>query len=291
MSERFGLVLVDMYSRWPEVGFVSEVKSAQVIEFLEAVFSREGVPSKLQTDNGPQFCSREFEEWLRTYDITHLRSSPYSPQTCGMVERLNRTVKQAAETARLTGTPRAVHIRAFLQVYRSTPHSATGVSPFEAMRGGRRMCTRVDVKITSANPENDAQVRARVAAYQRKYTDRHNKRHRAARLPTWEAGDLVRVRDPVSKARVYGCAVRVVRRTGPVSYLLSDGQRVHARRLVTAKSSVGAGVMRADDDTLWPHEVEGTSCADCVPSGPAQDASGRRYPLRDRREPDRLTYR
>ena len=56
VNERFGLVLVDVYSRWPEVAFVSEVKSAQVIEFLEAVFSREGVPIKLQTDNGPQFC-------------------------------------------------------------------------------------------------------------------------------------------------------------------------------------------------------------------------------------------
>ena len=57
VQERFRLVLVDVYSRWPEVAFISEVKSVQVIEFLEVVFSREGVPVKLQTDKGPHFCS------------------------------------------------------------------------------------------------------------------------------------------------------------------------------------------------------------------------------------------
>ncbi|XP_043234726.1 uncharacterized protein K02A2.6-like [Amphibalanus amphitrite] len=280
-SERFGLVLVDVYSRWPEVAFVSEVKSTQVIEFLEAVFSREGVPSKLQTDNGPQFCSKEFQDWLRSYNITHARSSTYSPQTCGMVERLNRTIKESVATARLMGKPRAAHVRSFLQVYRSTPHSATGISPFEAMRGGRRMRTRVDSSVVPAEHVNDARVRDRVNAYQSRYVNRHNARCRRTLLPTWEVGDLVRVRDPVVKARVYGEVLRVVRRTGPVSYQLSDGQRVHARRLVTARSLPA----NEDADVLWPVDVGGPSRAETVAVPPA-----RRYPERSRREPDRLTY-
>ena len=282
-SERFGLVLVDVYSRWPEVAFVSEVKSAQVIEFLEAVFSREGVPVKLQTDNGPQFCSSEFQEWLRSYDITHLRSSTYSPQTCGMVERLNRTVKESLVTARLMGRPRSAHIRSFLQVYRSTPHSATGVSPFEAMRGGRRMCTRIDAKVVPVMPVNDVQVRNRVSKYQKGYVDRFN-RARRVQPPVWQVGDLVRVRDPHSKARVYGGALRIVRRTGPVSYTLSDGQRVHARRLVVARS----GADDCDEDgVLWTVESGQVQSAsnETVQEGPV-----RRYPLRARREPDRLSY-
>ena len=115
-------------------------------------------------------------------------------------------------------------------MYRSTPHSATGVSPFEAMRGGRRMCTRVDAKVIPNRCVDDDSIRNRVAVYQKGYTDRYNRRHKGVKMPTWEAGDLVPVRDPVSKVRVYGDVVRVERRTGPVSYLLSDGQRVHCTR-------------------------------------------------------------
>lgn len=58
---RFAITLVDYYSQWPEVAFTSDVTSATVIAFLSAVFSREGNPLELVTDNGPSFVSAEFE--------------------------------------------------------------------------------------------------------------------------------------------------------------------------------------------------------------------------------------
>ncbi|KAJ8272305.1 hypothetical protein COCON_G00111640 [Conger conger] len=61
---RYAITLVDYYSKWPVVAFTSEVTSATVIQFLFTVFSREGNPLELVTDNGSAFVSAEFKAFL-----------------------------------------------------------------------------------------------------------------------------------------------------------------------------------------------------------------------------------
>ncbi|XP_062373408.1 uncharacterized protein LOC134061671 [Sardina pilchardus] len=85
---RYAITLVDYYSKWPEVAFTSEVTSATVIKFLSTVFSREGNPLELVTDNGSAFVSAEFDAFLASRDIKHCRSAVYYPQCNGEVERL-----------------------------------------------------------------------------------------------------------------------------------------------------------------------------------------------------------
>ena len=58
---RFAITLTDYYSKWPEVCFTANVITSKVITFLKQVFSREGFPSEIVTDNGVQFKSKEFE--------------------------------------------------------------------------------------------------------------------------------------------------------------------------------------------------------------------------------------
>ncbi|KAK7912339.1 hypothetical protein WMY93_012550 [Mugilogobius chulae] len=74
---RFAISLVDYFSKWPEVAFASRVDTATIIQFLTAVFSREGNPKTLISDNGPQFLSTEFAVFLKEHGIQHLRSSVY----------------------------------------------------------------------------------------------------------------------------------------------------------------------------------------------------------------------
>ncbi|KAK7909818.1 hypothetical protein WMY93_014502 [Mugilogobius chulae] len=92
---RFAISLVDYFSKWPEVAFASRVDTATIIQFLTAVFSREGNPKTLISDNGPQFLSTEFAVFLKEHGIQHLRSSVYYPRANGEVERFNRCVKTA----------------------------------------------------------------------------------------------------------------------------------------------------------------------------------------------------
>jgi len=152
-----------------------------------------------------------------------------------MVERLNRTVKGAIQTAKLCKQPIAGYVRKFLAEYRVTRHPATGVTPFRAMRG-REARTPMDVLPVPGKGGAralDNSVRKRVESYQAKYKARFDSR--AGAEPTWVEGDWVRVRHPRT-GRISGRPpVQIEVRTGPVSYRLCDGQRVHARRLVSAK--------------------------------------------------------
>lgn len=48
---------------------------------------------RIITDNGPQFVSRDFKEFIRIAGMTHVKTSPYYPQSNGKIERYHRTIK------------------------------------------------------------------------------------------------------------------------------------------------------------------------------------------------------
>ena len=58
--------------------------------------AREAYPSarpRIITDNGPQFIARDFKEFIRVCGMTHVKTSPYYPQSSGKIERFHRTLK------------------------------------------------------------------------------------------------------------------------------------------------------------------------------------------------------
>ncbi len=74
-SEHY-LIVVDYFSRYPEVIRLSTTISNTVITSLKAMFSRRGIPEALRTDNGSQYNSQRFSEFTKDYGITHTTSSP-----------------------------------------------------------------------------------------------------------------------------------------------------------------------------------------------------------------------
>jgi transposase InsO family protein len=61
--------------------------------------AREQVPGarpRILSDNGPQFIARDFKAFLRIAGMTHVRTSPYYPQSNGKIERWHRTLKATA---------------------------------------------------------------------------------------------------------------------------------------------------------------------------------------------------
>ena len=69
------------------------------IQFLATVFGWEGNPSYLVSDNGCQFTSHTFANFLREREIKHLHSSVYYPRANGAIERFNRVLKECLQTA------------------------------------------------------------------------------------------------------------------------------------------------------------------------------------------------
>jgi putative transposase len=52
-----------------------------------------GAKPRIITDKGPQFISRDFKEFIRIAGMTHVKTSPYYPQSNGKIERYHRTIK------------------------------------------------------------------------------------------------------------------------------------------------------------------------------------------------------
>ena len=48
---------------------------------------------RIISDNGPQFIAKDFKEFIRLSGMTHVRTSPYYPQSNGKIERLHKTIK------------------------------------------------------------------------------------------------------------------------------------------------------------------------------------------------------
>ena len=62
--------------------------------FLEQIVARYGTPSVLISDNGGEFTSKVFKNWMREMGIEHHLTSPYRPQSNGKCERMNATVQK-----------------------------------------------------------------------------------------------------------------------------------------------------------------------------------------------------
>jgi putative transposase len=53
-----------------------------------------GATPRIISDNGPQFIARDFKEFIRISGMTHVRTSPYYPQSNGKIERWHGTLKR-----------------------------------------------------------------------------------------------------------------------------------------------------------------------------------------------------
>lgn len=138
------LVVVDSYTKWPEVCVTKNTSSHSTINLLRPIFARWGVPEELVSDNGPQFCSAEFQAFTSHLGIIHKRGAPYHPATNGLAERFVQTVKKSLRASLLEGIGLQYGLDRFLMAYRNAPHSVTGESPSQLMMG-RALRSRLDV--------------------------------------------------------------------------------------------------------------------------------------------------
>ena len=82
------------------------------------MFARWGVPREIITDNGRQFVSREFKEFLAQLNIKHSRTALYHPQANGAVERFNWVIKEGLRVARVEAKSFDKSFRSILANYR-----------------------------------------------------------------------------------------------------------------------------------------------------------------------------
>lgn len=118
--------------------------STCTIKVIMQLIATHGLPERIVTDNGPQFVSEEFKNFLKSNGITHTLSAPYHPSTNGEAERFVQTFKQSMRCYNANSGNVSTCIHKFLLSYRSTPHATTGTSPSFLLMG-RRLRNKLDL--------------------------------------------------------------------------------------------------------------------------------------------------
>lgn len=87
--------VLDGFSRYIVHWEIRESMKETEVELIvqRALEKFPGVHPKLISDNGPQFVAKDFKEFIRLCGMTHVRTSPYYPQSNGKQERMQGTVK------------------------------------------------------------------------------------------------------------------------------------------------------------------------------------------------------
>ncbi|KAL0098925.1 hypothetical protein PUN28_020833 [Cardiocondyla obscurior] len=155
------LVIIDAYSKWPEVKIMKNITAKSTITEFKNFFASFGFPKIIVTDNGTNFVSEEFQRFLKLHGITHKRTSPYNPATNGQAERFIQTLKNALKRANATETNVNSNLKKFLLHYRAAPHASTNVSPAELFLG-HKIRTKLDLIFPSQKEEATANFAIKV---------------------------------------------------------------------------------------------------------------------------------
>lgn len=180
------LLTVDSYSGFFDFRMLNQATSKEVILCLKSLFAVHGIPAILETDNGPQYASKEFRDFANQWNFEHRTSSPKYPKSNGLAERFVQTAKGMLRKCTLDGTD----VNLALLNYRNTPRDRQLGSP------NQRLMSR---KTRSVLPTNEELLKPKVITkvtdqladlrkIQKDYHDRNT-----VHAPTIKVGDDVRM--------------------------------------------------------------------------------------------------
>jgi putative transposase len=191
--------ILDGYSRfithWEIREKMEEIDVQTIIQRAREKFP--GVTPRIISDNGPQFIAKDFKEFIRICGMTHVRTSPYYPQSNGKLERFHKTIKGecirvkvplSLEDARQLVTEYVAHYN------HVRLHSAIGyVTPNDKLLG----------KDEAIHAERDRKLAdARQRRQQMRQTRREQQQQQTSADPTRPAIDFQAVRAAITIAGV-----------------------------------------------------------------------------------------
>ena len=121
------LIVADVFSNYFLVRKLANSSSAAVCAEIATIVTELGLPHIIRSDNGPCYNSKEFQQLLQHYNITHHTSSPHHPRSNGFVERMVGVAKKLMDKAGSEGKP---WISGPYE-YRVTPQSGSIASPLQ----------------------------------------------------------------------------------------------------------------------------------------------------------------
>ncbi|KAI8490629.1 hypothetical protein Bbelb_318970 [Branchiostoma belcheri] len=238
LNQKWFLLVVDYYSKFPIVKTLKSLKASTVTQAFKGIFAEQGIPDKVICDNGTQFTSQEFRQAAEEYGFRITTSSPYYPKGHGFIERQVQTVKKTLTKSLETGEDPNLA----LLTLRTTPLRTDTKSPAELLNG-RRYKTRLPTKVHP--PADQEEVMGKLTAAQEKSKKQYDRQ--AQRLPELVRGQTVHIQEPIKKTWTPGQIVG--KADTPKSYVVETESgkqmrrnRVHIRPTPEATTTINIDI-------------------------------------------------
>ena len=136
-GSKYILVIGDYFTKWIEAVAIPNMEAVTVAEaFVFQFVSRVGVPDFLHTDQGRNFESALLKAVCTLLGVSKTRTSPYHPQSGGLIERFNRTLLSLLSMATKQDEHNwDLHLPLVMLAYRTSVQESAGCTPFELVFG------------------------------------------------------------------------------------------------------------------------------------------------------------
>ena len=191
------LVLTDVFTKYAQAVPTRNQQASTVAKVLIDWFAKFGVPERIHSDRGRCFEAEVVMELLKQYNVHKSRTTPYHPMGNGCCERFNRTLHQLLRTLSVDEQARwPKHLPHLVMVYNSTPHAATGFSPYRLLFGREnRLPMDQTLQVPYGRDQDPTPVLRQANANIKRAEERGAKyADRGAKPQPLQAGDRVLVR-------------------------------------------------------------------------------------------------
>lgn len=200
------LVIVDAYSRWPEVFKTQCISASKTVQLVDEALTRQGLCDTIVCDNGTQFTSQEFRNYCQAQGIEIIYTAPYHPQSDGQGEKFVDLLKTGLDKA--TGNVDA-KLQKFLTCYRYTPSYNLGMkSPCELLNN-RMMKTKLNLLLPKSKSMTNSQKESMEMQFNA---------HHGAKWKSFEIGDEVYYKHHKANKQWDWAHAKILDKIGSVNY-------------------------------------------------------------------------
>ena len=97
------LVIIDVYTRYPEIAIVKSTSAFTTINHLSPIIATHGLPPRVKTENGPSFSSKELKDYMGENGLSFTSVTPLWLQASADAENFNKVLETTIQAAQIEG--------------------------------------------------------------------------------------------------------------------------------------------------------------------------------------------
>lgn len=133
-ENRYILTMVDVFSRYAYAQPIKTKTDDDVLKAFKKNLTNVKQITRLQTDNGSEFINSKMQNFLKTNNIKHVLTIPGKPQSNGIIERFNGTLKSMIQKDITASLDKkwSNNLQTYINNYNNSYHDTIKMTPVEA---------------------------------------------------------------------------------------------------------------------------------------------------------------